>query len=186
MVMSKLLPFAAMLSTALALTQYAGVNIAGFDFGCTTDGTCVTSSAYPPLTSTGGPDGIGQMKHFVNDRGLNLFRLPVGWQYLTNNNGDYSTLDSGNLAKYDQLVQGCLSTGAKCIIDVHNYARYNGKIVGQDSGAPTAAQFAKLWTNIATKYASNTNIIFGIMNEPHDVSDGTENHASTAVLILSA
>jgi len=177
MVASKLLPLAALLSAAAALpaadsaqalTQYAGVNIAGFDFGCSTDGSCNTASALPPLGGNA-PDGIGQMKHFVQDRGLNIFRLPVGWQYITNNNGDYSTLDGNNAGKYDQLVQGCLQTGAKCIIDIHNYARYNGKIIDQTSGAPTAAQFAKLWTNIATKYRGNSNVIFGVMNEPHDL-----------------
>lgn len=30
--------------------QYAGVNIAGFDFGCGADGTCNVSGAWPPLT----------------------------------------------------------------------------------------------------------------------------------------
>lgn len=57
------------------------------------------------------------MNHFVTDDKMNIFRLPVGWQYLANNNLG-STLDSGNLANYDQLVQGCLSSGASCIIDV--------------------------------------------------------------------
>ena len=32
-----------------------------------------------------GADGAGQMAHFVNDDGFNIFRLPVGWQFLTNN-----------------------------------------------------------------------------------------------------
>lgn len=60
---------------------------------------------------------IGQMQHFVKDDGMNIFRLPVGWQYLVNNKLG-GTLDSGNLAKYDQLMQGCLATGASCVIDV--------------------------------------------------------------------
>ena len=151
-------------------TTYAGVNIAGFDFGCSTDGNCVVSNAVGPLTNLNGPDGIGQMKHFFTDDGMNIFRLPVAWQYLTNSASDYSTLDTTNFGNYDQLVQGCLATGAKCIIDIHNYARYNGKIVGQDSGAPTADQFAALWSNIATKYADSDSVVFGVMNEPHDVS----------------
>lgn len=67
------------------------------------------------------------MQHFVNDDGFNLFRLPVGWQFLTN---DVLTgaIDSANLAEYDALVQACLATGASCIIDVHNYARWNGEV----------------------------------------------------------
>lgn len=96
-----------------------GTNIAGFDFGCATTGTCNVSQAYPPLAALGGPDGIGQMQHFSKDDGFNIFRLPVGWQWLVNNQLG-GTLDTINFGKYDQLVQGCLATGAACVIDIHN------------------------------------------------------------------
>ncbi|KAF8551758.1 hypothetical protein OG21DRAFT_1486732, partial [Imleria badia] len=33
--------------------RFAGVNIAGFDFGCGTDGTCNATKACPPLTQLG-------------------------------------------------------------------------------------------------------------------------------------
>ena len=144
----------------------AGINIAGFDFGCGTDGTCNLIDTDPPLSSLGGPDGAGQMNHFVQNDHLNIFRLPVAWQYLVNNNLG-GTLDSGNSANYDQLVQACLATGASCIIDIHNYARWNGGIIGQ--GGPSNAQFTSLWSQLATKYKSTANVIFGIMNEPHDL-----------------
>jgi len=85
------------------------------------------SSAYPPLTQYNGVDGAGQMTHFVNDDKYNVFRLPVGWQFLTNNVAT-GTLDQANFAKYDALVQACLATGASCIIDIHNYARWNGQV----------------------------------------------------------
>jgi len=112
----------------------AGVNIAGFDFGCLTDGSQNVSKAYPPLTALKGPDGAGQMQHFVKNDNMNIFRLPVGWQYLVNNNLG-GALDSTAAGNYDQLVQACLATGASCIIDIHNYARWNGGIIGQ--GGPT-------------------------------------------------
>jgi hypothetical protein len=35
----------------------AGVNIAGFDFGCLTDGSDNITDVYPPLSALGGPDG---------------------------------------------------------------------------------------------------------------------------------
>ena len=57
------------------------------------------------------------MTHFVNDDKMNIFRLPVAWQYLVNNVLG-GTLNSGNFANYDNLVQGCLGTEALCIIDV--------------------------------------------------------------------
>ncbi|KAF8322015.1 cellulase-domain-containing protein [Clavulina sp. PMI_390] len=164
---------------------YAGVNIAGFDFGCGTDGTCQqtgTNGPYPPLASLGNPDGIGQMQHFVNDDHFNIFRLPVGWQYLVNGNLG-GTLDSTKSATYDQLVQGCLGTGAYCIIDIHNYARWNGGIIGQ--GGPSNDQFVSLWTQLATKYKSQSKVVFGIMNEPHDVPSITT-WAATVQLVVTA
>ena len=118
------------------------------------------------------------MKHFVTDDGLNAFRLPVGWQYLVNNQLG-GTLNSANFATYDNLVQGCLSAGAAmCIIDIHNYARWNGQIIGQSSGGPTNADLASLWKQIATKYKSNSRIAFGIMNEPvrTTLSPSSTNH----------
>jgi endoglucanase len=96
-----------------------------------------------------------------------------------------NALDATNVVKYDMLVQACLATGAKCIIDVHNYARFNDEIIGQ--GGPSNEQFADLWSQIATmvsdsgmfvpsvltafKYATESNVIFGIMNEPHNIPD---------------
>ncbi|KAF9041256.1 glycoside hydrolase superfamily [Panaeolus papilionaceus] len=108
------------------------------------------------------------MKHFRQDDGFNTFRLPVGWQFLT---GDVmgGTLNATNFAKYDTLMKECLKTGATCIIDIHNYARYNGQIIGQ--GGPVDEDFAKLWGNIASHYKHEEKIMFGIMNEPHDVPD---------------
>jgi endoglucanase len=92
----------------------------------------------------------------------------VSWQFLVNNQLG-GTLDTTNFGKYDQLMQACLSTGAYCAIDIHNFARFNGQIIGQSSGGPTDAQFADLWSQLATKYKSNGKVVFGLMNEPHDV-----------------
>lgn len=110
--------FTRSLNSALAnrnsKTSYAGVSIAGLDFGCSEDGTCTAGGVTVPR------NGAEQMKHFVSADGLDTLRLPVGWQYLTNHvvGGD---LDPANFGEYDKLVQSCLSTGSKCIVDVHNY-----------------------------------------------------------------
>jgi endoglucanase len=147
--------------------QYAGVNIAGFDFGCTTDGTCSLTGASKPYDIVQGANALGQMNHFIKDDTLNTFRLPVGWQFLVNGQLG-GQLNSNNAGQYDKLVQGCLNSGAAlCILDLHNYARWNGKIVGQ--GGPTNAQLADLWKQLATKYGKQAKIAFGVMNEPHDI-----------------
>lgn len=117
------------------------------------------------VTVVQGANALGQMNHFVKDDTLNVFRLPVGWQFLVNGQLG-GQLNSNNAGQYDKLVQGCLSSGAAlCILDVHNYARWNGKIVGQ--GGPTNAQLADLWKQLATKYGKQSKIAFGVMNEPH-------------------
>jgi endoglucanase len=50
----------------------------------------------------GKSDGPGQMSHFVSQDKFNVFRIPVGWQYLTNN-ADTATgiLDPMNSGEYD-------------------------------------------------------------------------------------
>nr|AFK10489.1 putative endoglucanase [Clonostachys rosea f. catenulata] len=168
--------------------RWVGVNVAGFDFGCSTDGTCVTSKVYHPLKNFTGsnnyPDGIGQMQHFVNDDGMTIPRLRVGWQYLVTNNLG-GALDRTSISKFDQLDQGCLSHGVYCIVDIHNYfARWNGGIIGQ--GGPTNAQFTSHWSQLASKYAFQSRVWFGI-NEPHaevnmiNTSAGTVQEVVTAI-----
>ncbi|MCJ1300696.1 hypothetical protein MMC08_003493 [Hypocenomyce scalaris] len=162
--------FALSVGKALAGVQFGGVNIAGFGFG----GTCILADTDPPLTQYGGCDGAGQMQHFTENDGLNIYRLPMAWQYLTNNVAS-GPLDPINFPKYDALVQACLSTSSHCIIDIHNYAGWDGNIIGQSAAGPSNAEFADLWQALATHYAADTSVIFGIMNEPHDSIDSTTN-----------
>lgn len=120
------------------------------------------------------------MNHFVKDDGLNTFRIPVGWQYLVDTAG--GTIKSNNWATYDKQIQGCLDAGAAmCIVDVHNYARWNGQIIGQ--GGPSNADFASLWSQIATKYKGQSKVAFAVMNEPVSVlSKETRSRHHTRIL----
>jgi endoglucanase len=168
------------MGTAVGHVQFGGINMAGFDFGCGIDGTCNLTDTLDIVT-----DGtaIQQMNHFVQQDGLNAFRLPVAWQYLVNNVLG-GTLDATNFANYNALVQGCLNSGAAlCVIDIHNYARWNGDIIAQTPGGPTNAQFDSLWSQLATQYGNDTRIAFGLMNEPHDLLSITAwaNTTQTAV-----
>lgn len=40
-------------------------------------------------------------------------------------------------------------------------------MIGQ--GGPTDEQFVSLWTQLAAKYKGSERVVFGLMNEPHDV-----------------
>ncbi|KAL1849856.1 hypothetical protein VTK73DRAFT_9798 [Phialemonium thermophilum] len=171
------------LAATFARSQFAGVNIAGFDFGSDIQGAQNISNSFGPVVSIGkgNSDGAAQIQHFVQNDGLNTFRLPVTWQFLINSrnlNGSATaatgptsngTLDPTNTAQYNQLVRACLNTGSFCIIDIHNYARFEGQVIGQ--GGPSNVQFAMLWSQIASMYRNESKIMFGIMNEPHDLPD---------------
>ncbi|KAL9603292.1 MAG: hypothetical protein Q9219_001315 [cf. Caloplaca sp. 3 TL-2023] len=121
------------------------------------------------------------MQHFVKDDGLNAFRLPVGWQFLVEKPG--APLNAGNMEQYDALVQACLATGSLCIIDIHNYARWDGLVVGQ--GGPSDEDFANLWSQLATKYAQSPKVAMGIVNEPHEVPD-IKKWAETCQTVVNA
>ena len=61
-------------------------------------------------------------------------------------------------------MKQCLGAGNKCIIDIHNYGRWEGKEI---TGGMNQ-HFSDLWAALGKEYATEKNVIFGIMNEPHD------------------
>ncbi|KAG9051771.1 Manganese dependent endoglucanase Eg5A [Serendipita sp. 407] len=137
------------------LPRLKGVNMAGYDFTVYTNGS-FSGVGYAPPTS--------QFSHF-SSQGVNVFRVPFAWQLMTPTLG--GTIDSSFFSRYDATVRDGLNTGAYVILDLHNYARWNGGVINQ--GGPTTAQFTSIWSQLAAKYASNSKIIFGLMNEPHDM-----------------
>lgn len=82
-------------------------------------------------------------------------------------------------SEYDAAIRAITDAGAYAILDPHNYMRYNdpsqqpatGSVIGNtsDPAAATTAQFQAFWNELAGRYKHNTNVIFGIMNEPHDM-----------------
>ncbi|KAG5654081.1 Manganese dependent endoglucanase Eg5A [Sphagnurus paluster] len=134
-----------------------GVNMAGYDFSVATDGSFTGKGVDPPTA---------QFAHFAA-QGVNVFRIPFAWQLMTPTLG--GTIDSTFFARYDKTVQTALNSATKpyVILDLHNYARWNGAIISQ--GGPSDSQFASIWSQLAAKYKGNPKIIFGLMNEPHDL-----------------
>jgi hypothetical protein len=76
---------------------------------------------------------------------VSSFRLPVGWQYLVGSTSDSSStsLDASFFATYDALVKGVTDAGAYAIIDIHNYARWNGAIIGQGGPSNDDVSYAR-------------------------------------------
>ena len=98
--------------------------------------------------------------------GMNVIRLPFLWERLQPTlNGP---LDSAELARIDDVVAYATSKGLKVDLDVHDYGNYGGQPVG--SAAVPNSAFADLWGKIAAHYATNSNVMFGLMNEPQQSS----------------
>jgi endoglucanase len=64
------------------------------------------------------------------------------------------TISSSFFSTYQTTVNAALATGAYVIVDLHNYARWNGGIIGQ--GGPTNAQYASIWSQLAAKFKGNS------------------------------
>lgn len=96
------------------------------------------------------PTDVGpqQMQHFSQQDGFNLFRIPAPWQLFVGNNlePDQLSLNETFMAEYDTVLGSCLSLGAHCIIDIHNYARWWNQIIDQGG----RKFFAKLLRSIVT------------------------------------
>ncbi|KAF9015554.1 endoglucanase [Cyathus striatus] len=143
--------------TGAKLPFVGGVNMAGYDFSVATDGSFTGHGSDPP---------VSQFSHFAS-QGVNIFRIPFAWQLMTPTLG--GSIDSSFFSRYDNTVRTALNSATQpyVILDLHNYARWNGQIISQ--GGPTDAQYASIWSQLAAKYKDNPKIIFGVMNEPHDI-----------------
>lgn len=117
---------------------------------------------------------------YFTGKGMNVIRLAFRWEVLQK--VPMAALDDVELERIDGFVSAANEQGASVILDVHNFARYQSApgplptepeqtpppdIVGSPE-LPTAA-FADLWSKLATHYAGNDHVIFGLMNEPYDM-----------------
>ncbi len=101
--------------------------------------------------------------------GFTVIRLPVLWERLQP--ALNAPLDAGELGRLQSVVTDATKRRLAVVIDVHNYGAYRGQQVG--SAAVSAAAFADLWRRIATAFSSNPAVMFGLMNEPHDMLAAT-------------
>lgn len=164
---------------ASATIYYAGVAESGGEFG-----------AYG-TPGTGIPGVFGTDYQFISEAGvdthvdqnhLNLFRIAFLLERMCPPaTGLGATFDETHFDHFKQAVDYVTVTkGAYAILDPHNYMRYNdpsqqpysGSIIGDssDADAATTAQFGEFWGELASRFKDNEKVIFGLMNEPHDMT----------------
>nr|AWM99292.1 glycoside hydrolase family 5 [Rhizophlyctis rosea] len=151
---------------AAAGVKYTGVNEASMEFGVGTFGPD-TPSTFPGVYDKQFTAPNTNTIPYWRDLGANIFRLSFSWERAQPTLS--SALDENYVKYLDQFVSAATSTanGSQYVLlDLHNYARWNGKVVGSDIPSSALSDF---WTRMANRYKSNPRVYIDIMNEPHDM-----------------
>lgn len=148
------------LPSAGGAIQYAGVNLAGAEFN--------GQSFWPNQ----------QEIAYFRATGMNIVRVPFLWERMQPMlNGP---LDATQLDALIGVVAGATAAGMTVLIDPHNYARYNGQIIG--SAAVPITAFADFWYRLAFVFRDNPRVMFGLMNEPYGIATQTWLAAANAAI----
>jgi endoglucanase len=156
-------------STPIVGLAFRGVSLAGAEFGTAYPGIYEKDYIYPDQTEV----------DYFKSKNMNTLRVPFSWERLQPILG--AAFNATELGRLDAFVTGATAKGVNVVIDPHNYARWNGSLIG--SGVSNA-QFADLWSRLAARYKSNSKVIFAIMNEPNTMP--TEQWLSGANAAIAA
>lgn len=127
---------------------------------------------------------------YLKSRGNKVIRIPFLWERVQPTLG--GALDSAYMGYIIDVLKDAHTAGLKVILDMHNYGRYNGEVMGSVLG-PTEVQYKDAWTKIvnaiaAEPLASPAVYAYDIMNEPHDLPDtrGTLDNATMSPIATFA
>lgn len=99
---------------------------------------------------------LGSVAWAISDWGCSLIRLPLSAEYW------FAPGDDGPAyrALVDSVVGACVEADAYIILDLHAYR------------APTEVHL-EFWRDAASRYANHPAVLFGLLNEPHDIDWAT-------------
>ena len=132
-----------------------GVNLSGaeYDPGGTQEGTNYT---YPT---------DAEIDYYAS-KGMTVIRLPFLLERVEPVAG--GPLSATELGYIDNVVNYAASKGIDVILDPHDFGDEYGTVIG--STAASNATFANFWGELASHFASTSNVLFGLMNEPNAVT----------------
>ena len=143
------------------LTYARGVNIAGAEFN---------SSKLPGTENYDYTWNNEQTFQYFAGKGFNIIRVPVLWERLQPTLN--APLNTAYLNGLKSNITWAKNHGAKVIIDIHNYGRYRGKVIGVSPDVPISA-FTDLWVRLTNEFKNETGVYaYDIMNEPHGMGTG--------------
>jgi endoglucanase len=154
--------------------QYRGLNRSWAEWGDEWDGwSGETVYGFPT------PADLAAELTFYASKGFNILRLPISWERVQHDlKGD---LDADYAGQVTSFVSQANAGGWVVIIDLHNYNRYAtgafdtaGTQVNTytrhvfGDGSLDESHLADVWTRLSTMFIGNPDVVFNIMNEPHD------------------
>ncbi|KZP15293.1 glycoside hydrolase family 5 protein [Athelia psychrophila] len=139
--------------------KYFGVNESGAEFGNTAwPGVLNKDYTWPATTS---------IDYFVG-KGFNTFRVCFLMERISPPaTGLTGAFDPTYLAGLTTIVNYITSKGGYAVVDPHNFMIYDNAPISN------TATFQTWWTNLATVFKSNPNVIFDCMNEPNGIPAAT-------------
>ncbi len=117
------------------------------------------------------PGTINKNYHFPSaadvktyaDFGFEVIRLAITWERLQPELGQ--PFEADYLRGIHDFVDQAAKYGLRVVIDVHNYGKYKGQLIGTET--VTNEDFQKLWYQLAEAFRDEQHVLFGLMNEPN-------------------
>ncbi|THF47008.1 glycoside hydrolase family 5 protein [Allorhizobium terrae] len=133
---------------------FRGINLSGAEFGKL--GGVVNKDYTYPSDAT--------IQYFA-EKGFTSVRLPFKWERLQAD--AMGALNADELKLLDDAVSRIKEAGMNVVLDPHNFAQYKGKFLNTPE-VPVDV-LADFWGKLASHYANDPAIVFGLMNEPFDM-----------------
>ncbi len=142
-------------ASSLCLNQIVGINLAGAEYGSS------------KLAAISGEDYFFPTElqlAYYRDRGFNSIRLPLAWEHLQSSL--YGPINEQYASEIRQTLISAQKFKLKVVLDLHNYDKYRGSLVGTEQVPYKAFEF--LWAKIANNFKGYPALLaYGLMNEPH-------------------
>ena len=107
--------------------------------------------------SAGGDNILKSVTNALTEWNANAIRLAVKSDFWFGRGPWQNDKGVKYRALVDEVVRQCEQKGAWAVIDLHEYRAPEQK-------------HADFWRDVATRYANHPGVLFGLLNEPHDVS----------------
>ena len=108
----------------------------------------------------------GEVDYYLG-KGMRSFRIGFRWERLQHE--FYAPFDATELSRLEGIVRYATGRGARVILNPHNYATYDGVLLGPDASNVPYDAFADFWGRLAAVFGDDPLVIFGLNNEPHDL-----------------